>query len=168
VVSQARTGKRRSQPAIEVHVSSVDLAVDVWTLASGRFLAKLRSLLPPAQPCKVPAAEGFLVWRFFNLICWKRGCARATQGGYGVEMCRIGESTHGRVEPKKSREKGAEHAVARGRLCNGERNVVVRLHVVVDIFRGTNHDMQQSGAGRWSTNRRWALGSESLIGKLAK
>jgi hypothetical protein len=52
------------------------------------------------------------------------------------------------VASPRSLEEMVPYAVARGRHCSGERNGVVRLHVVVDIFWVTNHDV------RWSTNRR--------------
>lgn len=47
-------GKQRSQPAIEVHASSGTLAVDVWTLASGRF----REAQEPLSLSPCPTMQG--------------------------------------------------------------------------------------------------------------
>lgn len=109
--------------------------------------AKLRSLSPCllARPCKVPAAEGFRVEIFRRDLL--EG-ARATQAGYGV----WGSAEWGKQYLEVSSPRTLEKMSSQKEGIMGNKRASSFDSMLWWIFSGgTNHDPQESGAGRWRT-----------------
>lgn len=152
VVSQAWLGWASSDRSLQSRYMSARATLPSmcgrWPVADS---VKLRSLSPCllARPCKVPAAEGFSVEIFRRDLLNEGRCKGHAGWVRCVEIRRMGDGRDLEVSSPRSLEKMSSEKEG---IAMGNKRASSFDSMLWRMFSGgTNHDPQESGAGRWRT-----------------